>query len=170
MRDLSLREAIDELYGCNRFIFEPDSFWAASTEIMPHHFARLRMMDFWKSFSRDDRESWAHLCKTIAGMTNLHTLHMTLCSTSIPYHDYHANHRSGGLRHFAQKFFDSPKEPVPISEEFILNSLYQIEQVEEFEVELWDARYRLSAVSKRHSNAPFKLIWESVGEGRVRVA
>ena len=135
---------------------------------MPHHFARLRIMDFWKFFGRDDRESWAHLCKTIAGMTNLHTLHMQLFYTSTTYHDDHETHRSGGLRHFPHKFFGSPKKPDPISEEFILHSLYQIEQVEVFEVEL-DARYRGSAVPKAHSKAPLKLIWVYKEDVEARV-
>ena len=116
-------------------------------------------MDFWNSFDRDDRESWAHLRKTIAGMTKLHTLHMRLFDTSTTYHDDHEKHRSGANRHFPHKFFGSPKKPDPISEEFILHSLYQIEQVEVFEVEL-DARHKGSAVPKAHSKAPFKLIWE----------
>ena len=134
---------------------------------MPHHFARLRIMDFYTSFSCDDRESWAHLCKTIAGMTHLHTLHMALYSTSTTYHNDHEKHRRGGLRQFPQKFLGSPREPDPISEEFILNSLCQIRQVKEFEVRL-DNRSRGSAMPQRHSDAPFKLICEYEEDVRAR--
>ncbi len=158
-RDLSLWEAIDVLYGCNRFIFRTDSFWAASREIMPHQFARLRIMDFCETFSHKDRKSWTQLCKAIAGMTNLHTLHMTLLNTSRNYDDNREKHWSDGLRQFSQKVFHSPKDSVPISEEFILDSLYQIMQVKEFEVAL-DDRWRGLAMPEVRSNAPFKLICE----------
>ena len=134
---------------------------------MPHHFARLRIMYFWKFFDRDDRESWAHLCKTIGGMTNLRTLHMRLFETSTTYHDDHAKHRSGGLRHFPQKLFGSPKEPDPISEEFILDSLYQIKQVGKFKVEL-DEREKDLAMPEVRSNAPFKLICEYTEDVKAR--
>ena len=146
---------------CNRFIFRPESLSVASTKIMPHHFARLRIMDFSHSFGPNDREDWAYLCKIIAGMTNLHTLYMSLHYTATTYDDDHEKHRSAGLRHIAQKFFGNPKIPDPISEEFILDSLYQIQQVKKFEVQL-DDRYKGTGVPvpTGHSNAPFKLICE----------
>lgn len=139
-------------------------------EIMPHHFAQLRQIYFHMNFYREDREFWTHLCKTIAGMTNLRTVHMRLSSTSKTYHDDHEEQRSGGLRHFSQKFFGSPKKPVPISEEFILNSLYRIEQVRNFEVQL-DARCRSKGfkVPVGHSNAPFKLICEYTEDVNARI-
>ena len=129
---------------------------------MSHHFARLRIISFWHVFDRDDRESWAQLCKTIAGMPILHTLHMKLFSTSRTYHEHHKKQESGGSHQAPQNSSDSPKEPGPISmEEFILNSLYQSEQVKEFKVQL-EPRSRRSGfrVPLGHSNAPFKLICE----------
>ena len=132
---------------------------------MPHHFAQLRIMDFSKSFGRDDREDWTQLCKTIAGMTKLRKFDMLLHNTSETYDDNREKHRSGGLRRLHRQIFGRPKVSVPVSEEFILDSLYQIEQVKEFVVEL-DDRWGNDEMPKVRSNAPFKLICES-GEDRI---
>ena len=156
---------MDDLCGCNRFILTEASFWRASTKIMPHHFAQLRIMDFSKSFARDDREDWTQLCKTIAGMTNLRKLDMLLHKTSRTYNDDREKHRSGGLRLMHQKIFGSAKISAPVSEEFILDSLYQIKQVKEFVVEL-DDRWGIVEMPKVQPNAPFKLICE-FGEDRI---
>ena len=156
---------MDDLCGCNRFILSHASFWKASTEIMPHHFAQLRIMDFSKSFGRDDREDWTQLCKTIAGMTKLRKFDMLLHNTSETYDDNREKHRSGGLRRLHRQIFGRPKVSVPVSEEFILDSLYQIEQVKEFVVEL-DDRWGNDEMPKVRSNAPFKLICE-FGEDRI---
>ena len=156
---------MDDLCGCNRFILSQASFWKASTEIIPHHFAQLRIMDFCKSFGRDDREDWIQLCKTIAGMTKLRRLYMRLRNTSETYDDDREKHRGGGLRRLHRQIFGSTKVSVPVSEEFILDSLCQIEQVKEFVVEL-DDRWGHDEMPKVHSNAPFKLICE-FGEDRI---
>ncbi|KAK0507997.1 hypothetical protein JMJ35_009886 [Cladonia borealis] len=64
----------------------------------------------------------------------------------------------------------SPEEPKPLSmEEFILNSLYQIEQVKEFTVRLEPRCRRFGhRVPLGHSNAPFKLICEYEEDLRAR--
>ena len=134
-------------------------------------------MDFYATFNRKDtedwafgpgdREDWAELCEAIAGMTKLRTLRMRLYSTSATYPDEHEKQRSGALRRFSQNFFGRPKDPEPMSEEFILDSLYQIDQVREFEVKL-DDRWRGSAVPEGQFNAPFKLIWEYEDDKRAR--
>ena len=80
-------------------------------------------MDIYKTFCCDDRESWTHLCKTLAGMTNLRKLYMQLLKTSTTYDDDHEEHWSGGFRGYHGKIFFSPRDPVPISEQFILDSL-----------------------------------------------
>lgn len=147
---------MDDFCGCNRFILSQASFWKASTKIMPHHFAQLRIMDFSKTFDRDDREDWIKLCKTIAGMTELRKLDMLLHDTSKTYDDDRGKDRSGGSRCLKRQVFGSP---VPVSEAFILDSLYQIEQVKEFVVEL-DDRWGNVEMPKVHPNAPFKLICE----------
>ena len=134
---------------------------------MPLHFARLRIMDFCTS-SYGVRESWTQLCKTIAGMPNLHTLDMRLYGTIQTYHYNREKHWSDDLRHFSQKVFHSPKDVLPISEEFILNSLYQIEQVKVFEVRLED-RGRGMAMPQVRSNAPFKLICEYAADRKARL-
>ena len=138
-RDISLWEAIDVLYGCNRFIFRPSSLLAAYTKIMPHHFARLRIIDFSYRFDHDNKEQWPYLCKIVGGMTNLRNLCMRLHDTWIVYEDVREKHWRDDLPPFTQKIIPSPKYKDHISEKFILDSLHQITQVCNFKVE-WDVR------------------------------
>lgn len=147
---------MDDLCSCNRFILTEESFWRASTKIMPYQFGRMRIMDFSKDFFRDDRKYWTQLCKAIAEMTSLRKLNMLLHETSKNYNDDREKDRRSGVRLLHKKVFGSP---VPVSEEFILDSLYQIKQVKEFEVKLDDRRDDL-AMPEVHSNAPFRLICE----------
>ena len=158
MKDLSLQEGIDEFYDCNRFIFTPLTFWAASVKIMPHHFARLRIVDIYVTPILLHKKDWAQFCNNIAGMTNLRTLYMRLYETPTTYYN---EHWSGDLRPFTQKFSGRSKDADlrPICEDYFLNSLYQIDQVQKFEVGL-DDRTRGSMVPERHFNAPFRLLWE----------
>ena len=160
----SLREAVDDLCGSNRFILSEASFWAASTYIMPHHFAQLRILDFYKSFYRDDRKTWTQLCKIIAGMVNLRNLKMRLSNTSRSYDNDRKKYQGGGLRYSCQKVFGWQIVSIPVSEEFILDLLYQIEQVKEFVVEL-DDRWGDVQMPKVQPDAPFKFIRE-FGEDR----
>ena len=151
-------------------MFNTTTFQVASeTTVMSHHFARLRIMYFFKYFNRDDRESWAHICETIAGMPNLHTLHMHLCHTSEFHHEHHKKQESGGSQQAPQNSSSNLAEPEPISEKFILNSLYQIEQVTEFKVEL-EPRWRSKGfiLPTGHSNAPFRLICEYAEDVEAR--
>ena len=99
-------------------------------------------------------------------MTKLRKLDMLLHDTSKTYDDDREKHRRGGLRRLHRQIFGSPKVSVPVSEEFILDSLYQIEQVKDFVVEL-DDRWGNVEMPKVHPNAPFKLICEF---GEVRRA
>ena len=125
---------------------------------MPHHFARLRIVDIYVTPILLYKKDWAQFCKIIAGMTNLRTLYMRLYETPTTYYN---EHWSGDLRPFTQKFLGRSKDAdlSPICEDYFLNLLYQIDQVKKFEVEL-DDRPRGSMVPERHFNAPFKLIWE----------
>ena len=151
-------------------MFNTTTFQVASeTTVMSHHFARLRIMYFFKSFDRDDRESWAHICETIAGMPNLHTLHMRLCHTSEFHHEHHKKQERGGSQQAPKLSSSNPEEPDPISEEFILNSLYQIEQAKDFKVELeprWGSKG--FTLPTGHSDAPFRLICEYAEDVEAR--
>ena len=142
---------------------------ASETTVMSHHFVRLRMMYFFKHFNRDDRESWAHICETIAGMPNLHTLQMHLCSTSELPHEHHKKQKSGGSQQAPRNSSSNLEEPDPISEEFILNSLYQIAQVKDVKVEL-EPRWRSKGfiLPTGHSNAPFRLMCEYAEDVEAR--
>ena len=151
---------MDSLCDSNRFILSEASFWAASNKIIPHHFAQLRILDFHKSFHRDDRKTWTQLCKTIAGMANLRNLKMRLHKTSTRHDDDRKKYQGGGLRYSSQEVFS-----IPVTEEFILDLLYQIEQVKEFVVEL-DDRWGDAQMPKVQPDAPFKLICE-FGEDRI---
>ena len=142
---------------------------ASETTVMSHHFARVRMMYFFKYFYRDDRESWAHICETMAGMPNLHTLHMRLSHTSEFHHEHHKKQKRGGSQQAPKQSSSNPEEPDPISEEFILNSLYQIKQVKDFKVEL-EPRWGSKGFSlpTGHSDAPFRLICEYAEDVEAR--
>ena len=152
----SLGEAVDAFCHSNRFILTEASFWAASHKIIPHHFAQLRILDFHKSFHRDDRKPWTQLCKTIAGMPNLRNLKMHLHNTSKRHDDDRKKYQVG------QRVFS-----IPVTEEFILDLLYQIEQAKEFVVEL-DDRWGDAQVPKVQPNAPFKLICEFAEDRKAR--
>ena len=168
-RDLSLWEAVDLFYGCNQFVFYVDTFWAAYCYVIPNHFARLRIMDLIENFGfrRPNREDWADLCMTIARMPNLRNLYMRLEYTSELYEEIRKKHRRDDLPHFTKKIIPSPRYTAPISEKFILDSLYQIKQVREFNVRL-DARKKGQAKPEVRSDSPFTLLCESAEEMEAR--
>ena len=168
MRDLSLPEAIDALYGSNIFDFHPREFWAAYKHFAPHSFERLRIMDFFRHFSRDDKELWARFCNTVAGMTNLCDLRMRLYDTSKTYEDIRETHRRDELPRPTRKIIYSPNYTGPISEDFILDSLYQIKQVRKFTVE-FDDREKGQAMPEVRSDSPFTLICEYAEERMARL-
>ena len=136
---------------------------------MPHHFARLRIMELFRHFDRDDKERWACYCKIIAGMTNLRDLYMRLSDTSKTYEDIREHHRRDDLPHFLREIIPSPRYTAPISEMFILDSLYQIKQVRKFTVR-FDEREKGQAKPEVRSDSPFTLICEYAEEREEREA
>lgn len=91
-----------------------------------------------------------------------------LSNTSRGYEDDCKEHQGGGLRYSYQKIFGRQKVLIPVSEEFILDSLYQIEQVKEFVVKL-DDRWGDDELPKVQLDAPFKLICKSREVKRARL-
>ena len=124
-------------------------------------------MDYFKHVRRNEKEHWACFCKTVAGMTNLRILYMRLYDTSKTYEDIRGKHWRDELPHFTQKIFSSPVYRDPISETFILDSIYQIKQVREFTVE-FDKREKGQAKPEVRSDSPFTLICDTAKERKAR--
>ncbi|KAK0508044.1 hypothetical protein JMJ35_009933 [Cladonia borealis] len=165
---LILPEALDAIYGSNVFYFHPGEFWAAHKHFAPHSFERLRVIDFDQHFRRDDKELWARFCNTVAGMTNLCDLRMRLYDTSRTYEDIRETHKKDKLDRCTRKIVYSPNYTGPISEDFILDSLYQIKQVRKFMVE-FDDREKGQAMPEVRSDSPFTLICEYAWVRKARL-